>query len=101
MTMFLKAIAITSTFVASAATNASGQSTQSQAQANFMKADANSDTALTIDEFTRFIDLNAEAQIGNARIIQRTGQYARAFKRVDANGDGLANAQELSTAAGN
>lgn len=99
MTTSLKTLALALICLSGATQSAIAQTTQGQVQANFMKADANSDTALTIDEFTRFIDLNADAGIGNARLIQRTGQYARAFARVDANQDGLATGQELSALA--
>ena len=100
MALSLKTLFVVLAFLATTTVGALAQDDQSAAQANFLKADADSDTALTIDEFTRFIDLNADAKIGNARLIKRTGQYTRAFNRVDANKDGLATAEELSTAAG-
>ena len=100
MTTRLKFATATLALVASTTFCAFAQSTPSAARANFIEADVNSDRALTIDEFTRFIDLNAEARIGNARLIQRTGQYMRAFDRVDANKDGLTTPKELSAFAG-
>lgn len=72
---------------------------RAKATENFAEADANADGALTIDEFTRFIDLNAEDSIGRARLVQRTGRYETAFGRVDANSDGIIGADELAAMA--
>lgn len=85
-------IAVFVTFAAAA----SAQSDREQATANFQEADANSDGALTFDEFTRFVDLNAEDNLGRARMIQRAGRYKMAFGRLDANQDGLATAEEMA-----
>lgn len=62
---------------------------------NFAKADANGDGALAYTEFATFIDLNAADGLGNAPRISARGLHERAFKRVDANGDGFVMPQEL------
>lgn len=59
-----------------------------QAQANFTTANASNTGALTLAEFTTFIDLNAAAQIGRAPKIKANSAYDRAFGRVDADKDG-------------
>lgn len=65
------------------------------AQQNFLEADANADGALAYSEFATFIDLNAADGVGNAAMISERGLHARAFGRLDANGDGAVSAQEL------
>ncbi len=72
---------------------------QEKAKENFLQADANADGALTIDEFTRMIDLNAEEKIGRASLVQRTGRYKTAFERIDANSNGLVETEELAAMA--
>ena len=57
-------------------------------RANFTEADADSDEALTPDEFVVFIDANAAAKFGKAPKIKRFGALKRAFSGVDADEDG-------------
>lgn len=64
-------------------------------QENFRQADANKDGQLVYAEFARFIDLNAADGLGNAARVSSRGLHARAFERVDANGDGIVTPQEL------
>ena len=85
--------------LAAAASAAVAQTNRDVAAANFAEADANADGALTIDEFTRFIDLNAEDKLGNASRIQRTGRYATAFDRLDADKDGLVTREDIAARA--
>lgn len=66
----------------------------------FQKADLNGDAALNYDEFVVFIDLSAEAKIGNAGRVKAMGLYQRGFKRVDANNDKLVTPAELRAMAG-
>ncbi|MEM6664035.1 MAG: hypothetical protein AAF666_17875 [Pseudomonadota bacterium] len=66
---------------------------------NVQKADANGDGALTLDEFTALIDLNAADGIGRAGVIKRMGRESTAFGRIDANADGLISIEELSAMA--
>lgn len=82
-----------------AASVAAAQDNREAAAANFAEADADADGSLTVDEFTRFIDLNAEDRLGNARRIQRAGRYTTAFERIDANKDGLASRSEIAALA--
>lgn len=62
---------------------------------NFAAADADGSGWLTLAEFTTFIDLNAEDGLGRASTIQQRAAYATAFSRVDANGNGTIEHQEL------
>lgn len=72
---------------------------QQQAAANFQLADSDADGALNRTEFTAFIDLNAAADLGRARTIQRRGMYDRAFARLDANDDGKVTRDEVANVA--
>ncbi|MEL6837821.1 MAG: hypothetical protein AAFP85_00930 [Pseudomonadota bacterium] len=62
---------------------------------NVAKADANGDGAFSADEFRQLIDLNAADGLGQADRIRRAGLYDRAFRRLDADGDGLLTRQEM------
>lgn len=62
---------------------------------NYRQADANGDGVLIYAEFVTFIDLNAADGLGNASRISSLRMHARAFERVDANGDGSVSPQEL------
>ncbi len=70
-----------------------------QVRANFLAADADGDGALTRQEFTRLIDLNAQHDIGRARMIARFNRYDRAFGRADTKADGGVTREELSAFA--
>jgi Ca2+-binding EF-hand superfamily protein len=63
---------------------------------NFQQADVNGDGMLAYTEFATFIDLNAADGLGRASTISARGLHARAFTRIDANGDGIVSPQELS-----
>jgi hypothetical protein len=65
------------------------------AQENYRQADADGDGALVQAEFARFIDLNAEDDLGRAARISARGMHAQAFRRVDGNGDGRVTPTEL------
>ncbi|MEM7026060.1 MAG: hypothetical protein AAF637_26305 [Pseudomonadota bacterium] len=65
------------------------------AQENFHEADADRDGKLVYAEFATFIDLNAADGLGNAARVSSRGLHARAFARVDANGDGNVSPEEL------
>ena len=69
------------------------------AKENYMQADTNGDTMLTLDEFTTFIDLNADDGLGRAGMIRDRGMHGFAFRRVDANSDGLVAPEELAAMA--
>ena len=62
---------------------------------NYREADANGDGVLVYAEFATFIDLNAADGLGNAAKVSSRGMHARAFARIDANGDGVVSPQEL------
>ena len=64
-------------------------------QENYIQADVNKDGVLDYEEFVTFIDLNADDDIGRAKMISSGGLYERGFKRVDANGDGHVTPEEL------
>lgn len=69
------------------------------AAANFRKSDADGDGALTLSEFTTLIDLNAEDDLGVARLVKRSGRYQTAFRRLDADADGRVSVEEMAAAA--
>lgn len=70
-----------------------------QAQANFQQADANQDEQLDFNEFTTFINLNADHGLGRAASVRRFGMHGRAFSTADANADGVVTKQELAARA--
>ena len=76
-----------------------GDAQREQVRVNFRKADANGDGALTPAEFTKLIDLNAQYNIGRAKLIARLDRYDVAFGRADANADGGVTPEELSAFA--
>lgn len=72
---------------------------RAQAQANFSKADMNQDQQLNFDEFTTFINLNADHGLGRAGMIRRFGMHGRAFGEVDMNRDGQVTKEEIAARA--
>lgn len=62
---------------------------------NYQQADANGDGVLVYAEFAALIDLNAADGVGNAAMVSSRGWHARAFKRIDANDDGIVSPEEL------
>lgn len=66
----------------------------------FRIADANGDNALTLPEFTLFMQILADAGESSARFVRTFGVYRLAFRQVDANGDGIATMDELLVARG-
>ncbi|MEM6565518.1 MAG: hypothetical protein AAF665_13780 [Pseudomonadota bacterium] len=88
---------IMSSLFASSLTMASGAAAQDTELAveNYRQADANGDGVLVYAEFATLIDLNAADGVGNAAMVSSRGLHARAFKRIDSNGDGIVSPQEL------
>jgi hypothetical protein len=72
---------------------------RAQLQANFQAADVDKDEQLNLAEFKTFIDLNADHKIGRAASIRRFGMYTKAFKEIDANGDGVATKEDFAAQA--
>jgi len=70
-----------------------------QVAANFREADADGDGALTRVEFIQLIDLNAQHDIGRAKLIARLDRYDMAFDRADVNDDGRVTLEDLSALA--
>lgn len=68
---------------------------QQQMISNLIEADANADGALSLAEFEVLIKLNAADDLGRAAMLVRSGRYATAFSRLDANGDGFVTEAEL------
>ena len=62
---------------------------------NYLEADVNGDGVLAYAEFATFIDLNAEDDLGNAKLVSSRGMHSKAFERIDANGDGIVTPEEL------
>lgn len=75
---------------------AAAENERDQVRANFEKADANKDGMLDLNEFTNFINLNADLGLGRAPMIRRFGGYATAFGRLDTNRDGRVSRAELA-----
>jgi len=69
------------------------------AKENYLQADVDGDLMLTLDEFTKFVDLNANDGLGRAGMIRDRGMHGFAFRRVDLNSDGLVAPDELSAMA--
>ncbi|MBS8228088.1 EF-hand domain-containing protein [Vannielia litorea] len=61
----------------------------------FVGADRNKDGMLTRKEFRSFVRAMAKAGQSTAKTIVTFGAYGYAFRRVDANRDGLASPAEL------
>lgn len=70
-----------------------------QAQANFFAADIDKNEQLSLSEFMTFINLNAEHNLGQAASIRQFKMYKMAFKKADANGDGILTKQEIAAQA--
>ena len=70
-----------------------------QVAANLREADAGGDGVFIRAEFPELIDLNAEHDIGRAKLIARLGRYDMAFDRADANGNGSVTPKELAASA--
>lgn len=77
----------------------SSKADTAQARQNFAIADVNNDLKLNPAEFKRYINLNADHNIGRAATVRRVGAYGKAFSRLDANGDGLVTRPEIKAAA--
>ena len=90
-------VAIATLPLQAAQAQSANETRREQVAANFREADADGDGALTRDEFTQLIDLNAQQDIGRARLIVRFDRYDLAFGRADANSDGGVTAEELLT----
>jgi Ca2+-binding EF-hand superfamily protein len=75
---------------------ANADAERAQAQANFAKADLNKDGQLDLAEFTTFINLNADHNLGRASMIRRFGMHQKAFEQADTNRDGVVSKQEIA-----
>ncbi|MEO0680983.1 MAG: hypothetical protein AAF192_11280 [Pseudomonadota bacterium] len=99
-----RALLLAALFAAPAAFHADAALAQTDeretAVENFRQADADGDGALTLSEFTNLIDLNAEDELGRARLIKRSGRYRMAFGRLDADGDARVTPEEIAAVAG-
>lgn len=94
------ALFTTATLVAlSIAGPASADAQRAQARANFLEADVNKDEQLDLAEFTTFINLNADHNLGRAGLIRRFGMHGKAFGQADANRDGVVSKEEIATQA--
>ncbi|CAM8667859.1 EF-hand domain containing protein [Comamonadaceae bacterium] len=72
---------------------------RAQAQTNFEAADVDKNEKLNQAEFRTFISLNADHNLGQAFSVRRLGVYTKAFKKADANGDGVLSKQEIAAQA--
>ncbi len=69
-----------------------------RAVATFIAADGNGDEHLSYEEFRSFIATMAAHGQPTSQRIRAFGAYRMAFRRIDANGDGLASPNELRAA---
>lgn len=67
-----------------------------QVQTNFKTADVDRNDQLNLAEFKIFINLNADQNLGQALTVRRFGIYTKAFKKADANGDGIVTKHEIA-----
>ena len=81
------------------AAGAASEAERQMAAENFAQADVDADGALTLAEFTTLIDLNAEDELARAATVKRFGAYAKAFGRIDADGDGIVTRDEIRAKA--
>lgn len=95
MTHPSRSVAIIACALAALSSGAAAAQEAALAQENYLQADANGDGRLAYAEFATFIDLNAADEIGNAKRVSARGLHARAFDRVDRNGDGIVTPEEL------
>ncbi len=72
---------------------------RAQLQANFQAADVDKNEQLNVAEFKTFINLNADHKLGRAASIRRFGMYTKAFKEIDANGDGVVTKEDIAAQA--
>lgn len=96
---FAVLLASASVLSLSIAAPAQADARRAQVRANFLQADANQDAHLDRAEFTTFVNLNAEHNLGRAAMIRRFGMHGRAFGTLDANGDGVVSKQEIAARA--
>ena len=93
--LLVPALAIPTHAVAAGQTDAITQSPpldnakRLQVQTNFKTADVDRNDQLNLAEFKIFINLNADQNLGQALTVRRFGIYTKAFKKADANGDGI------------
>lgn len=66
---------------------------------NIAQADTNGDAALTLNEFDRLLQLNAQDNIGRAAQVVRLGRQTMVFNRIDADRNGLLTQQEIQALA--
>lgn len=85
------------TLTLSASAHANPQ--RAQLQANFQAADVDKNEQLNVAEFKTFINLNADHKLGHAASIRRFGMYTKAFKKIDANGDGVVTREDIAAQA--
>lgn len=97
------AMLILATFVAATLSDTQAQAVSNanrqKLTENFTQADANRDAVLTLDEFTKLLELNAEDNLGKAAQIVKSGRSRMAFNRIDADRNGLLTQQELQAFA--
>lgn len=90
-------VALVALLTLSASAHADPQ--REQLKANFLAADADNNGQLNVAEFNTFINLNADHKLGRASSIRRFGMYKKAFKEIDANGDGIVTKEEIAAHA--
>lgn len=99
MKAVIASLALAALPMASAQARTLSPEAKEKAAENFMQADANQDGALNRNEFEMLINLNADDEIGRAKMVRRFGRYDTAFGRLDASGDGFVTPEEMKAMA--
>ena len=97
MPQVFTSLAVIALLALSASAHADPQ--REQLKANFLAADADKNGLLNVAEFKVFINLNADHKLGRAASIRRFEMYTKAFKEIDANGDGIVTKGEIAAQA--
>ena len=97
MPQVFTSVALAALLTLSASAHADPQ--REQLKANFLAADVDNNGQLNVAEFKMFINLNADHKLGRAPSIRRFGMYTKAFKEIDANGDGIVTKEEIAAQA--
>ena len=97
MPQVFTSLAVIALLALSASAHADPQ--REQLKANFLAADVDKNGLLNVAEFKVFINLNADHKLGRAASIRRFEMYAKAFKEIDANGDGIVTQEEIAAQA--
>lgn len=66
---------------------------------NILQADKNNDGAISRSEFETLIEMNADDNLGRAKMVKRMSAYDMAFGKLDGNSDGFLTKEEMQALA--